>query len=168
MVALIVVALSVAYAPQPGMRGSVGLKLRPAPIALGSSVPDVPFAAAYKPAEIERLWRAVKQCYGGEASARAAVQQNDQILCPLYASPELLTQSKGALVRLMGREDALDVMLKNPMVLTCGAAELEKLSPDEIKSTANVRRVLDKVVTPTGLAVAVLVLGLLKAAGQGA
>ena len=48
----------------------------------------------------------------------AAVEQNSQILCPLYASPVLLTQSKAALVRMMGDDEALDVMLKNPMVLT--------------------------------------------------
>ena len=84
----------------------------------GGGVPDVPFASAYERRDIEQLWRAVKQCYGGEASARAAVEQNSQILCPLYASPVLLTQSKAALVRMMGDDEALDVMLKNPMVLT--------------------------------------------------
>ena len=50
----------------------------------------------------------------------------------------------------------------------CGAAELEKLSVDDIRSTANLRRVLDKVVTPTGLALTLLLLGLLKAASLAA
>ena len=55
-----------------------------------------------------------------------------------------------------------------PLLARCGAAELEKLSVDDIRSTANLRRVLDKVVTPTGLTLTLLLLGLLKAASLAA
>ena len=136
-------------APQPVRRPEVVL------IARGG-VPDVPFASAYKPAEIAALWTAVKKCYGSEAAARAAISQNNQILCPLYASPSLLTSSQAALVALLGKEEALEIMAKNPAVLTCGAGYLEQSDPSEIRSAANTRQFLDRFVTPEGLSVAVV------------
>jgi hypothetical protein len=74
--------------------------------------------------------------------SRAAVAQNNQVLCPLYASPALLSASKAALVELMGKEEALDIMKTSPMILTCGS-DLRDLKPSDIRSTANTRRFLD-------------------------
>ena len=124
---------------------------------IGSNVPDVPFAASYKSSEIAALWNALKQCYGAEDLARQAVAQNNQVLCPLYASPELLKQTFAALVKIMGSKDAArEVMLLNPAVLTCGARELASSEASEILQAAKTRQVLDRFVNPAGAAVFVL------------
>jgi hypothetical protein len=129
----------------------------------GGGVPDVPFASAYAPSEISALWVSLKKIYGSDAAARAAVEQNNQVLCPVYASPELLAQTHGALVKLVGKEDAQEIIAKNPAVLTCGAREIASADPAEIKSTASTRQILDKYVNkPEFLGVALLVVGLLR------
>ena len=127
--------------------------------------PEVPFSSSYKASEISALWTALKKCYGSEALAREAVERQSQVLCPVYASPALLTQSRNALVALLGQEEAIEIMLKNPMVLTCGGRELADSEPDDIRSAANLRFYLDKYVNAGGLAVLVVFLGLLKVVG---
>ena len=136
---------------------------RAPPILLfgGGGVPEVPFAASYKPGEIAALWSALKSCYGNEALARQAVEQNNQVLCPLYASPALLSQSKNALVAILGKEEALEIMQKNPAVLTCGAPGLKASDPDEIRKAANARKFLDAFATPQGFGVFVVAILLL-------
>lgn len=124
----------------------------------GRGVPDVPFASSYKPAEISALWGALKSCYGNEAAARAAVEQNDQVLCPVYASPALLKQSYQALVTLVGKQEALEIMAKNPAVLTCGAPGLLASKPNDIRQAAEVRQVLDRAVTAQGFGAFVLLI----------
>ena len=127
----------------------------------GGDVPDVPFKDSYADAEIKSLWNTVKKVYGSPEAARAAVNQNNQVLCPLYASPALLTQSYSALISIFGKEEALEIMQKNPAVLTCGQAGLLKSEPSEIRNAANARKFLDAYVTPQGFGIAVLVVLLL-------
>ena len=67
-------------------------------------IPDVPYADSYKQAELSALWGALKKCYGSEAAAREAIARNNQIMCP-YATPALLTETKAALVGLVGRDE---------------------------------------------------------------
>mmetsp|Transcript_61417 Transcript_61417/g.182952 ORF Transcript_61417/g.182952 Transcript_61417/m.182952 type:complete len:189 (-) Transcript_61417:208-774(-) len=138
---------------------------RGAPLLMLAGRPDVPFASAYEAAELQALWNALKKCYGTEALAREAVGRQPQVMAPVYATPALLTQSRDALVKLLGKEEALEVMLKNPMVLTCGGRELAASDPDDVRSTANVRFYLDKYVNPAGLGVLLAFLGLLKVIG---
>ena len=130
-------------------------RMPPITLRLGD-VPEVPFAASYKASEISALWNALKKCYGNEADARQAVAQNNQVLCPVYATPALLAQSKSALVGILGKTEALEVMQKNPAVLTCGAAGLQASDPDEIRKAANARKFLDAYATPQGSAIFVL------------
>eukprot|EP00316_Scyphosphaera_apsteinii_P026297 CAMPEP_0119306528 /NCGR_PEP_ID=MMETSP1333-20130426/7264_1 /TAXON_ID=418940 /ORGANISM="Scyphosphaera apsteinii, Strain RCC1455" /LENGTH=142 /DNA_ID=CAMNT_0007309845 /DNA_START=247 /DNA_END=675 /DNA_ORIENTATION=- len=134
-------------------------------MGLGRGPPDVPFASSYKASEIAALWKALKSCYGSDEAARQAVAQNNQVLCPVYATPSLLMQSRDSLVALLGKREALEVMLKNPMVLTCGSEGLANADPDEIRSTARTRQLLDKYVTPLNLVLLVFALGLLKILG---
>ena len=68
-------------------------------------IPDVPYADSYKQAELSALWGALKKCYGSEAAAREAIARNNQIMCPVYATPALLTETKAALVALVGRDE---------------------------------------------------------------
>ena len=65
-------------------------------------IPDVPYADSYKQAELSALWGALKKCYGSEAAAREAIARNNQIM---YATPALLTETKAALVGLVGRDE---------------------------------------------------------------
>ena len=73
------------------------------------------------------------------------------------ATPQLLSQSHASLVGLLGKEEALEIMMKNPAVLTCGANEIAASDPDEIRSAASVRKVLD------GLSAETLTVGLVAA-----
>ncbi|KAL3922461.1 MAG: hypothetical protein SGPRY_004550, partial [Prymnesium sp.] len=102
-------------------------------------MPEVPFASSYKREELSALWSSLKKCYGSEALARQAVRQQPQVMCPVYASSSLLEQSRDALVVLLGKEEAVDIMLKNPMVLTCGGRELSASSPSEIRNVRDCR-----------------------------
>ena len=138
-------------------------------IVMGGGVPDVAFASAYQPREISALWVAVKKVYGSESRARRAVAQNNQVLAPVYASPELIIQSHKALVRLVGSSEALEIMDMNPAVLTLGSKGVSSCDPDEIRSAARTRQFLHRAVTPEGLSVAMVlaVLGVaLKLAGS--
>jgi len=60
------------------------------------------------------------------------VLENPQILNPSYSFCNTMLASKDVLFTMLGKEDALDVMLKNPAVLQCGPS-LDTLGPDEIK-----------------------------------
>lgn len=105
VVALLAGADAFSSLPQLSVR-TVHARLPVATMLLGSGdVPSVPFADSYKPAEIAALWKALKQCYGDEEAARRAVEQNNQVLCPVYATPQLLTQTNAALVKLVGKEE---------------------------------------------------------------
>ena len=67
-------------------------------------------------------------------------------------------------MKVFGKDEALEIMLKSPMILTCGS-DLDSLSPDDIRSTANTRQLLDKVAGPPGLLLVFGVLCLLKVVG---
>ncbi|KAL1528259.1 hypothetical protein AB1Y20_009616 [Prymnesium parvum] len=127
-----------------------------------SAPPDVPFASSYPPSQLAALWKALAACYRSEALAREAVRRQPQVMCPVYASPSLLTQSADALVELVGEEEAVEIMLRNPMVLTCGSRELAASTAAEVRQAANVRFYLDKYVNPAGLLSLLALLSLLK------
>ena len=146
-------------AKQPTLRRS-----QPVTMLGGGGVPDVPFASSYKPGEISALWNSLKKCYGNEELARQAVAQNDQVLCPIYATPAMLSDSKKALVDIFGKDEALQIMSKSPMILTCGS-ELRSLKPDDIRSTANTRQFLDAFKGPAVLALPLGLIFILKALG---
>ena len=78
---------------------------------------------------------------GTEERAIEAVSRQPYLINPTYTwPPPLISRSKAALVDVLGSEvDALEVMLKNPAVLQCGAAGILELGGDEIKLFANLR-----------------------------
>ena len=97
------------------------------------------------PAEISALWRTAVECYGSEEDATRAVEQNPFLIHPLYtASPDIMRESKAALLEVLTPEEALDVMLQNPAVLQCGES-LSRQPASEIKRFAALRSALDKV-----------------------
>lgn len=102
------------------------------------------FKKEYTRPELETLWGALLACYGSEALARQAVLDNPQIINPSYSFCNTMLASKDVLFGMMGKEEALDVMSKNPAVLQCGPS-LDTLGPDEIKGFANIRSLGNKI-----------------------
>lgn len=102
------------------------------------------FKKEYTRPELETLWGALLACYGTEALARQAVLDNPQIINPSYSFCNTMLASRDVLFDMMGKEEALDVMSKNPAVLQCGPS-LDTLGPDEIKGFANIRSIGNKI-----------------------
>ena len=96
------------------------------------------FKKTYEKKQLELLWGALLKCYGSQALAEQAVYANPQILNPSYSFCNTMIDSKDVLFNMMGKDEALGVMLKNPAVLQCGPS-LDTLGPDEIKGFANIR-----------------------------
>lgn len=107
------------------------------------AIVDRRFRRTYPQKDLDALWKVVKAAYGSEATALQAVAQNPTILNPLYtAPPAVVTRSKAALVEVMGKEAALEVMLQNPAVLQCGAS-LRSQPAGQIQSFASFRGAVD-------------------------
>ena len=101
------------------------------------------FKRSYPQKDVLALWTEVKRAYKSEANAVAAVSANPTILNPKYTSPPALVgRSKAALVAVLGEEEAIEVLLKNPALLQCGAS-LAKQPAGQIKSFAAFRSVVD-------------------------
>jgi len=108
------------------------------------AVVDSRFKRKYPEKDLDALWKVLKAAYGSEANALQAITQNPTIVNPMYTTPpSLVTKSKDALVAVLGTEEALEVMLKNPAVLQCGPG-LRSQPAGQIKSFANVRQLADQ------------------------
>merc|ERR1711924_451999 len=93
--------------------------------------------------ELEVLWALLK-CYGTQPLAEQAARDNPQFLNPSYSFCNTMLASQEVLVDMMGKEEVLEVMCKNPAVLQCGPS-LDTLGPDEIKGFANIRSLGNKI-----------------------
>jgi len=114
-------------------------------------------SGTYSDEQVEELWDTVASLYESEsAAADAARQCKYVILCPLYASPQLLRASHTALIQNIGEEDAAEILVKNPAVLTCGEG-LRNADRAEIFRLANLRQVLDRI-PPQAIWATILVL----------
>jgi len=102
------------------------------------------FKKEYPQRDLEQLWGAMLACYGTEELARQAAFENPQIINPSYSFCNTMLSSRDVLFNMMGKEEAIDIMLKNPGVLQCGPA-LDTLGPDEIKGFANIRNFGNKI-----------------------
>lgn len=107
-------------------------------------VTETKFKKTYDKKSLELLWGALLQIYGSVELAEKAVLANPQVLNPSYSFCNTMIVSKNVLVDMMGTEEALEVMLKNPAVLQCGPA-LDTLGPDEIKGFANLRSTFNNI-----------------------
>jgi len=96
------------------------------------------FKKEYPKRDLEVLWGTLLKVYGTPELAAAAAKTNPQMMNPSYSFCNTMIASEKVLVDMMGREEALDVMVKNPAVLQCGPS-LDTLGPDEIKGFANIR-----------------------------
>jgi len=114
-------------------------------------------SGVYLDEQVEELWDTVVTFYESEsAAANAARQCKFVILCPLYASPQLLRASHAALIEAIGADEAAEILVKNPAVLTCGEG-LRNADRAEIFRLANLRQVLDRI-PPQAIWATILVL----------
>jgi len=113
----------------------------PRPPATVLEITTAKFTREYDDVEINALWDAVRRCYGEDALAVEAVRRNPYLLNPSYTwPPPLLSRSKSALVDVLGsEEETIQVMMRNPAVLQCGAPGILELGSGEIKLFANLR-----------------------------
>jgi len=103
------------------------------------------FKKEYARKDLEQLWGAVMAIYGTQTLAKQAVLENPQILNPSYSFCNTMLASRDVLYDMMGKDEALEVMLKNPAVLQCGPS-LDTLGPDEIKGFANLRNFFNNLI----------------------
>ena len=96
------------------------------------------------PEGIEILWNKLVDLYGSQDLALQAVRQNALVIAPLYSTPELLDESYDSLVTNIGKEEVIEIMCKNPAVLTCGDA-LATADASEIRNIAAFRSVVDAI-----------------------
>lgn len=110
------------------------------PVRLPSEIVTITqkFKKEYPQRDLEILWGALLKCYGTAKLAADAAKTNPQIMNPSYSFCNTMLASRQVLVDMMGQDEALDVMMKNPAVLQCGPS-LDTLGPDEIKGFANIR-----------------------------
>jgi len=115
-------------------------KINVRPVRLPSEVLEITarFKKEYPQKDLEVLWGTLLKVYGSADLAAAAAKTNPQIMNPSYTFSNTVFASRQVLLDMMGEEEALDVMMKNPAVLQCGPS-LDTLGPDEIKGFANIR-----------------------------
>ena len=100
---------------------------------------DATSVKKYAANELEVLWAALLVCCDGDAQRAAlAVRACPQIINPSYSFCNTMLESKKALLSLMSKEEALEVIGNNPAVLQCGPA-LEDVSAAEVKAIASLR-----------------------------
>ena len=125
-----------------------------------ASLPDsvaalIPAAAANDPATVP-LWTALRKCYPNESAAQAALSRNSGLLMPWSNSPTIIQKNHAVLQSMLGKEDALDVITKNPGVLACDPGRLAISSAEEIKGVASFTAALAGARTPLTFAAAAL------------
>ena len=121
----------------------------------------LPAAAVNDPAVVP-LWRALRKCYPSEAAALEAAERNPGLLLPWANSPETISGSFAMLCRKMEAAAVLDVITKNPGVLSCDPQRLAISSAEEIQTVAATTAAIGAARTP--LALAALALAVLGAA----
>ena len=93
--------------------------------------------------EIEILWKTFKACYKSEALAIEAVSKNAAVLQPQLNSPTKIKGTYKLLCDRFGKNGAADVIQRNPGVLVCTPASMEKQSNEEIMKAVELVEWLD-------------------------
>ena len=151
MIATLLLVLPSASSFQAASGALLRPRSRPAVSVALRALPDDVEAAlswekgTYDPKDVEDLYEALVEVYGAEDKANTAAKQvRGSVLCPIYANPALLRDSKVALESVLGEEEAKVILKKNPAILTCGN-DLYNADPDEIRRLASLREVLDQI-----------------------
>lgn len=82
-------------------------------------------------------WRAFERVYGSREKALAASRKNSQVLLPIINTPQRITGAHASLIELFGKEEAGELVEKNPGVLACDPQSLLRTSKADIRNAAN-------------------------------
>lgn len=98
---------------------------------------------------VEKLWRALRKCYPTEEAAITAVERSQVVILP-YLNSERNIQGCWKVVRDMAdtEEMALEIITKNPGVLTCEPAQLAESSIEAVRNAANAVNAIESVLGP--------------------
>eukprot|EP00316_Scyphosphaera_apsteinii_P021751 CAMPEP_0119310686 /NCGR_PEP_ID=MMETSP1333-20130426/19713_1 /TAXON_ID=418940 /ORGANISM="Scyphosphaera apsteinii, Strain RCC1455" /LENGTH=176 /DNA_ID=CAMNT_0007314909 /DNA_START=159 /DNA_END=689 /DNA_ORIENTATION=+ len=89
------------------------------------------------------LWKEFKKCYKSEAVAQAMLSKNTAVILPQLNSPTKIKGTYALLVKRLGKAGAAEVIEKNPGVLVCSPAGLEKQTNEDIIKAAQLVETLD-------------------------
>ena len=87
--------------------------------------------------DVNQMWAAWETVYGSRERAEAAAKRNVKVLLPFLNTPETIRGAYAVLVEMLGKEEAAEIIEKNPGVLSCAPADLAKTEPGSIRSAAN-------------------------------
>lgn len=87
---------------------------------------------------VRLLWATLLDIYPTEQAAIAAVQRNSAIVFPYLNRPHHITGSWKVLNGMMSAEEALDVVTKNPGLLSCDPTGLRGSNKAVVQGLANV------------------------------
>ena len=109
--------------------------------------------------EIAILWKEFRACYATEALAIDAATKNAAVLQPQLNSPTKIKGTYALLKRRFGQKGAADIIQRNPGVLVCTPASMEKQSDEDIlKAVELVEFLEENKVLLKGVATAVYLL----------
>ena len=77
--------------------------------------------------DVNQMWAAWEAVYGSPERAEAAAKRNVKVLLPFLNTPATIRGAYAVLVDMLGKEEAAEIIEKNPGVLSC--------DPDELVST---------------------------------
>ena len=83
--------------------------------------------------DVNQMWSAFETVYGSRERAEAAANRNVKVLLPFLNSPETIRGSYAVLVDMLGKEEASEIIVKNPGVLSCAPEDLAKTKPGDIR-----------------------------------
>ena len=87
--------------------------------------------------EIDAIWAAFEASFGSRERALAASRKNSQVLLPFINNANTISGANAALVSLFGKEEALEIITKNPGVLACNPKSLAQTPKADIVRAAN-------------------------------
>ena len=82
------------------------------------------------------LWSRLLRIYPTEEAALSAVIRNSALVMPYLNKPAYIDGSWRVLLSMMSREEALEVITKNPGILSCDPAALRTSDAASVKRAA--------------------------------
>lgn len=84
-----------------------------------------------------------RQCYPNEQMAIEAAEKNSAVFNPQLNSPTKITGTFALLCKRFGKKGAQELIMRNPGVLVCSPASLDKESNESILNAASLIETLD-------------------------
>ena len=74
--------------------------------------------------DVNKMWAAFESVYGSRERAEVAAKRNVKVLLPFLNTPETIRGAYATLVDMLGKEEAAQIIEKNPGVLSCAPDDL--------------------------------------------